>query len=154
MTRVLANPRLIAQIQNTVWNVVDPVDVTIYNKYVSSGDEAYYRTQLEADLWSSRKAANVLAAGGNTAVDSATIIISQRDANSSYTAPVAWRALGSKTGWTLQRGDVIVKGAVTDTISSSFTITDLKAKYDEVLVISSVDWREIGGVKHWKIGAR
>lgn len=129
---------------------------TIYNKYIVSGDEAYQRTQVEDVEWDNRKGANVLATGGNIKADSAKIVIpTSRGIN--YLVPSVWRALNPKTGkWTLQIGDIIVKGLVTDEIGSEFTITDLKNKYDDVLQISSVDLKDGGSqfLERWEIAAK
>jgi len=73
-----------------------------------------------------------------------------------YLDPVTWNALTTKTGkFTFQAGDVVVKGLVTDTISSGFTITDLKAKYDKTAVIRNVESIDAGvdEMRMWKIGA-
>ncbi len=129
---------------------------TLYNKYVNAAtrSEVWQRTALAAVAWENRKAANV-ARAGNLEADEAAIYIPFA-LGSDYLAPRAWQALATKTGkWTLQVGDVIVKGAVTDTITSSFTISDLKAKYDDVLVIRSVDAMDQGSASmhHWQVGA-
>jgi hypothetical protein len=131
-------------------------DCTLYNRYLSSGAEAYQRTAISDVAWENRKAVNVLASGGNIAADQATIYIPYAR-GTFFLASKAWLALVSKTGkWTLQPGDVIVRGTVTDTISAGFTITALKAKYDDVLVISSVDLMNIGSrsMWHWRVGAK
>ncbi|RPJ29449.1 MAG: hypothetical protein EHM33_00960 [Chloroflexi bacterium] len=132
--------------------------ITVYNRYASSGSEAYQRTQIPAVEWENRKASNVIASGGNMAADSAVVYIPFTcDGSENYTKPKAWQALSSKTGkWTLQNGDYVVKGLVTDTISASFTISQLKAKYDDVLQVSSVDTFDMGSVslQHWKVSGR
>lgn len=133
-------------------------DLTIYNKYTdpTTRTEKYQRTQVRRVAWENSKASNVLQTGGQIAADQATLYIPfQRGAN--YLKPKAWQALTTKTGkWTIQEGDLIVKGLVSDTISSSFTPTALKAKYDDVLVISSVDTMDAGSpaMHHWQVGAK
>jgi hypothetical protein len=133
-------------------------DITVYNKYIDSPtrSEKYQRAEIRDVAWESRKAANVRATGGQMFADQATVYIpQQRGAN--YLLPVTWQALAVKTGkWTLQIGDVIVRGIVTDAINDNFTMTALKAKYDSVLVISSVDTMDGGSadMHHWQIGAK
>jgi hypothetical protein len=133
-------------------------DCTVYNKYINAATrtEQWQRTQIAGVAWENRKAANVLASGGNIQVDQATVYIPfARGTN--YLAPRAWQALVSKTGkWTLQEGDVIVRGLVTDEISSLFTITALEKKYDDVLTISSVDFMDMGStsMQHWQVGLK
>lgn len=136
--------------------MITNADCTIYNKYMSAGSELYQRTQIVDVTWSSGKARNVIASGGNIAADQAAVYVPYaRGAN--YTLPKAWQALVTKTGkWTLQVGDYIVKGLVTDEITGGFTMTSLKAKYDDVLQISSVDTMQAGSLSmwHWQIGAK
>jgi hypothetical protein len=61
-----------------------------------------------------------------------------------------------KTGkWTLQQGDVIVRGLVSETIDADYTISDLKRDYDDVVAIRSVDLMDNGSLArwHWQVGA-
>jgi hypothetical protein len=153
----LLTPNLAAQIHRQMRDYVNTVGATIYNRYTSSGAEAWQRTQITVDAWMNKKAANVIASGGNMQSDSAVIYISlPRDASDIYLEPLAWQA--NKTGkWTLQDGDYIVKGSVTDTIGPSFTLAQLKAKYDNVLRISSVDTLDDGQASsphYWKVSAK
>lgn len=132
--------------------------ITVYNKYVDiySRSEKFQRTQIKDVAWESRKAANVISMGGHMEVDQAQIFIPfARKTN--YLAPFAWTALSIKTAkWTLQVGDVIVKALVTDEITNIFSMSDLKAKYDDVLTISSVDTMDRGSLpmQHFQVGAR
>lgn len=140
-------------------------DMTIYNRCVTSGVETYQRTQIKGVFWENRKAANVLRAG-SLAADSASIYISLTKGGD-YLPPKAWQKLANKAGkWTLQIGDYIVRGLVTDEIhearigpippaESAFQITDLKAAHDDVLEIKSVDLVDYGSpnMHHWQIGA-
>jgi hypothetical protein len=131
--------------------------VTVYNKYIdaSTRSEKYQRTQIAGVEWENRKAANVIQSGLLESDSAAVYIPFKRGSN--YLNPSLWLALIGKTGkWTLKSGDVIVKGLVTDEISSNFTISDLKAKYSDVLVITSVDTMDQGSaaLHHWQIGAK
>lgn len=131
-------------------------DATLYNKYVdpTTRSEKWQRAVILAVTWENRKAANTIATGGQIAADSAYIYIPMtRGAN--YLPPKAWQS--SKAGkWTLQEGDVILRGAVSDELSDTLTLTGLKAKYDDVLVISSVDTMDNSSMalRHWKVGAK
>ena len=132
-------------------------DITLFNKYIDAATRAekYQRTQISGVLWENRKAANVIASGGNIAANQANIYIPYAR-GAAYQDPVTWQALVTKTGyWTLQDGDVVVRGLVSDSITTSFTITDLKAKYSDTLTIRSVDTMDMGsvGMSHWQIGA-
>lgn len=129
--------------------------ITIYNKYIEDRSEKYQRTQISDIVWENRKAANKIASGGNIKADSARIFI-PFGRGENYLQPKEWQTLATKTGrWTLQGGDFVVKGLVTDDITSSFTITDLKKKYNDVLAISSVDTMDMGSanMQHWQVGA-
>jgi len=128
--------------------------MTIYNKYIVSGAEKYQRTQIANVKWENRKASNVIASG-LLAADSVTVFIPMaRTAN--YVKPKAWQVLVTKTGkWTLQDGDFIVKGLVSDEIQTGFTVTALKAKYDDTVMIKSIDTLDSGSfeLQHFQIGA-
>jgi hypothetical protein len=127
---------------------------TVYNKYIQSGAEKYHRATISNVAWENRKAANVIRSGLLEA-DSVNVYIPFA-MGADYLKPKAWQALISKTGkWTLQVGDVMVKGIVSDEIGVSFTISDLKAKYDDVVVIHSVDTMDncSANLQHWQVGA-
>lgn len=129
-------------------------DCTIFNKYVdpATRTERYQRTQIHKVVWENRKAANVIASGGNIAADQAAVYIPMAR-GADYLQPVEWLALTNKTGkWTLKAGDVIVKGLIDEDISPSA----LKAKYNDVLEIASVDTMDQGSPRmwHWQIGGR
>lgn len=134
-------------------------DITVYNKYVNTSttppSESVQATQIKGVAWENRKASNRIASGGNINADQASIYIPKaRDAN--YLEPAEWVAATVKTGyWTLRVGDVIVRGLVSDAISPSFTMTDLKKKYSDVLTVTSVDRMDNGSrnLQHWKVGA-
>ena len=136
--------------------MITNADLTLYNKYYdpTTKAEVYQRTQISGIVWENRKAVNILKSGLLSADQVAIYIPFALGAN--YLQPIAWLALTTKTGkWTLQIGDFVVKGLVTDTVNSSFTITNLKAKYNDVLSIKSVDTMDRGSAKmqHWQIGA-
>ena len=136
--------------------MITNADLTLYNKYYDPNTkaESYQRALIVGVVWENRKAANVLKSELISADQVAIYIPFARGAN--YLQPIAWQALTNKAGkWTLQVGDFVVKGIVTDTISGAFTITDLKAKYNDVLSIKSVDTMDRGNARmqHWQIGA-
>jgi hypothetical protein len=142
----------------------------VYNKYIdpSTRSEAYQRTSIKAVTWEDRKGGTVLTSGGQIELDLARVFIPlARGTN--YLKPVAWQALDDRTGkWTFQIGDVVVRGVITDDITGTvtdpithvvtpaFTLSKLRAKYDDVLVISSVDLMDAGSLalRHWQVGAK
>jgi hypothetical protein len=128
--------------------------MTLFNAYVESGAQKYQRTQIEGVKFEFRKAANVIKSG-LLAADSVTVYIPLGVADD-YLKPKVWMALVSKSGyWTLKEGDYMVKGLVSDEITTSFTITSLKAKYDDVVQIRSVDTMDTGSlsIHHYQVGA-
>jgi hypothetical protein len=150
-------------------------NITVYNQYIDSSTRqpVFQRTQIGvagsfAVAWENRKAVNVLRSGLIHA-DSATVYI-PLSCGANHLDPIAW--LAAKHGkWTLQAGDIIVKGLVTDEITAlipahgtdpiipavpAFTPTLLKAKYDDVLIITSVDPMMSGSytMRHWRVGAQ
>jgi hypothetical protein len=144
-------------------------DLTIYNKYTdpTTRTEKYQRTVVVAVFWENRKAANIMRSGLLEA-DAVTVHIPFAR-GTDFVKPIAWQALTTKTGsWTIQVGDVIVKGAVTDEITDAvtdpkthvvtpaFTMTDLAKKYDDVLTIRTVDTMDYGSQNmwHWEVGAK
>ena len=131
-------------------------DMTIYNRYIDSATktEKYQRALIIRVMWENRKAANVLSAGGQIAVDKARVFIPFAR-GALYLKPKAWLALTTKTGkWTIQEGDIIVKGLVSDEIGTGFSASDLQKKYDDVLTVSSVDTMDALSLRHWEVGAK
>lgn len=132
-------------------------NITIYNKYkdAATHTEKYQRAQLSGVYWEARQKIRQTK-GGQIEANLATIIIPFAVVCSAYLAPVAWNALVTKTGkMTLQEDDIIVRGLVTDEIGSSFTPSMLKAKYDEVLNITSIERSDTGSTRlyYWAVGA-
>lgn len=133
------------------------VNITIYNQYIdpATRSEKYQRTVIPHVHWENRKAIN-RSKIGDISADSVMVFIPFA-VGDDYLKPVAWQALPVKTGkWTLQTGDILVKGAVTDELSSSFTASDLKEKYDDVVAITSVDTMDYGtvGLQHWEVSGK
>lgn len=135
--------------------MITNTDMTVYNKYISSGSAMYQRTVIPDVHWEAVQAMNQ-ARFGNLDSNKATVLIPAARGED-YLDPIEWEAQTTKTGtWTLHEGDVIVKGNVTDEITGSFTLTSLKKKYSNVLVIESVDFRDLGSSRmhHWEVGAK
>ena len=137
--------------------MIPNTDITIYNKYIDPTTrlEKYQRTEVKFVVWQATKA-RAGSSNGLLASNVATVFIPFA-LGTQYVWPKAWLALTTKTGkWTLQEGDVIVKGIVTDEIGTSFTMTALKAKYDYVVTVSSVDAMDQGSpnMQHWQVGAK
>lgn len=114
-------------------------DLTIYTMTIdpATRSEIWTRSQVRDVTWEERKAANVIKSGLLEA-DSLAVYIPMQRGNLN-----------------IKIGDVIVRGLVTDAITSAFTITDLKAKYPASAVVRSVDRMDRGSLalRHWQIGA-
>ena len=127
-------------------------DATIYNKYLVGRVETWQRVQIEGVHWEQRHARE-----GNQDNDF-TLVFIPFARGLDYLKPREWQALADKTGsFTIQIGDVIVKGLVADElVAGTFTLSNLKAAYDDVLVITSVDTRDFGSsnMQHWEVTAR
>jgi len=128
------------------------VDCTVYNKYLVGRIETWQRVEIEATHWEQRHARE-----GNQDNDF-TIVYIPFARGDDYLKPREWQALSDKSdNWTVQIGDAIVKGLVIDElVAGTFTLSNLKAKYDDVLVIASVDTRDYGSsnMQHWEVTAR
>ena len=55
--------------------------------------------------------------------------------------------------YAFKKGDVLVKGLVSDVISSAFTISALMAKYSTWIKIRQADYKDYGstGMHHWEL---
>ena len=132
--------------------MIPNTDITIYNKY---GTENYQRTVVPDVVWQATKAVSGAQSGLLSSNVAAILIPFARDTN--YLAPKAWLALVTKTGkWTLKEGDYIVKGSVSTEITGATTISTLKATYDDVVMITSVDVMDQGSpaVQHFDVGCK
>lgn len=117
--------------------MITPHDMTWYARGVVAGAESFIRQQVQGVFWEDRKAVNVLRSGLLEA-DSVAVYV-----------PFVRGILSIKAG------DVLVKGLVDDEISPSFTLTALKKKYPDVVIVRSVDTMDYGSpvMQHWQIGA-
>ena len=138
-------------------------DITIYNKYTdSTRKEKFQRTVIRDVVWQATKAVYVSGAGMVRANTAFVMIPFARGAD--YLAPKAWQA--AKSGkWTLQEGDVIVRGIVTNEITEAvvtpvpadaFTMTNLRALYEDVVVINDIYAMDEGSanMQHWEVDCK
>lgn len=124
--------------------------VTVYNKYIASNVERWKRTVLPGVYWNAVNGA-VLRKTGAASADSVVVIIPR--SLPGYTKPKAWEALPNKSGsWTVQAGDMIVKGIVTIEITRS-AAKELDS-YDDVLTITTVDDKDFGSLAHLEVSGR
>ncbi len=106
---------------------------TLYGQSIVNSSEVWTRSVIPAVFWEQRKAANVIKSGLLEA-DKAAVYIPD-------------------TTVSVQVGDVLVKGMVDKEISPSYTVTNLKADYDAV-VVKSVDLMDYGSphMQHIQVG--
>lgn len=111
-----------------------PHTCTLYHRTLVAGAESWTRTVIAGVLWEDRRAANVVRSGLLEA-DRAAVYI-----------PLA-------RGVTVDVGDVLVRGTVTQTISPSYTMSQLRAAYPAIQV-TSVDRMDYGSpaMQHLQIG--
>lgn len=118
-------------------------NMTWYKRAVYGTAETYVRTPIEQVHWEAAKAANVIKSGLLDA-DMATVFI-----------PVMIDDKSTRD-FDFRVGDILVKGIVSDEISSDFTPTKLFAKYPEAIRVTSVDYKDYGSLhmRHWQLGGK
>ena len=143
--------------------------ITVFNARVdpATGENTWERTVITGASWYMTDASTVdTGKGGLVAANKATIRI-PTDASAggkTYTDPISYRAAVSVAGlWTLQNGDIIVKGDVpasetvtvngaSSTVAINWTPTKLKKAYaDCVTVLGVTDNRRAPHAPHWRI---
>jgi hypothetical protein len=109
--------------------------VTLYEKSISNRAEVWTRSVIPAAEWENADIAN-----------SATFGVERADKVTIF-APLGV--------WEIQPEDILVKGTVTDAIGAQFTISDLRAKYPDTVVVRSANKLDFGSTSmhHWEIGA-
>ena len=127
--------------------------ITIYNRYFVNRVETYQRTVIRDVVWQATKAVSGRSTGVLASNVATVFIPMARGAD--YLKPKAWQAARSGK-WTLEEGDVIVRGEATDNITTEYTITSLRAEYEDVVTITSVDAMDQGSpnVQHWQVGCK
>lgn len=129
-----------------------PHTVTIYNKYVENRVEKWQRTVLKGVYWNCIKGV-VTRKTGVTSADSLQLIIPCNiRANRSFKTSKEWQKLPDKSKfWTLQSGDTVVLGEITQEVVKTSSELD----FDNCLRITSVDSHNYGSpMAHWEVGAK
>jgi len=113
------------------------VTVTLYNALYDedAGYDTYKRTVLSGVSWFSRTQTSVSSDGGLLAANEITVRIPGEICDG-YVAPKDYT--GASGTWTLQPGDIIVKGAVPD---ENPRPAELKAKYEMMTIVGVTDNR-------------
>jgi hypothetical protein len=125
--------------------------ITIFNKYIDNRVEKFQRSEIYNCVWQGVSAI----ARFKEQVPANTILIMIPFASGlAYQEPKAWQV--DKTGWTLQEGDVVVRGLVTDEITDAYGLKQLYAEHQHVVQIASVAAMDEGSpnMQHWEVQAK
>jgi len=126
-------------------------DITIYNKYFENRLEKYQRFEVYDVVWQSSDAISRMKE--QVASNSALILIPfARGVD--YLKPKEWQALVDKSdNWTLQEGDVIVRGIAIEEIEAGYSVSNLRMDYDDVVAIASIAAMDEGSanMRHWEL---
>lgn len=134
-------------------------DITIYNKWYNRAarSDEWHRTQILGVEWYGGQAVTVSDKGLQTA-DTYTVRIPAASAPSgrAFALPKDWAAASSGNlaqFWTLQAGDIVVRGLVDDDIDKA---TDVTGKYSECFAVTG--WRDnrrgSPPVQHWRVDGK
>ena len=127
--------------------------ITIYNQYIDPETRfpKWQRAEVFNCVWQGVSAISKF----KEQVPADTILILIPSASGlAYQEPIAWQA-DKDSGWTLQEGDVIVRGLTEDEITDDFTITDLRKSHQYVAQIASIAHRGQGRfTAHWEVQAK
>lgn len=129
-------------------------DITIYNKYFENRAEVYQRFEVFGVVWQSTDA--ISRAKEQVASNSALIMIPFANGEN-YLTPKAWQALTDKEDhWTLQEGDIIVRGIAIEEIEEGYSVSNLRADYDDVVMITAIAAMNEGSpnVQHWEVNGK
>jgi hypothetical protein len=127
--------------------------ITVYNKYIDpeTRAEAYKRSEVYNVVWQGVRAISRMK---EQVPANSTLILIPFASGTGYETPKVWQ--DGRDGWTLQEGDTIVRGMVTDDITTEYTLTSLRAKHENVVVISSIAAMDEGSpnVQHWEVNCK
>lgn len=124
--------------------------ITIYNKYFNSitRSDSWKRHVIHNVFWDSSQNVNVYK--GLTKTDKGVIYIPFNSNYMTYFVDPKTFQNDPNTYWTIQNGDIIVKGVIYDEVSKQ---SDLERKYNNVLIISSFTINDFGSqnMQHIKV---
>lgn len=122
--------------------------ITIYNKYIDARAEKYQRAEVLDCVW---QGVSAIARFREQIPANTILVMIPFASGGAYKEPKAWQS--DRSGWTLQEGDVIVRGLVTDEITDEYTITDLRAEHQYVAQIASIATMDNGSfhINHWEV---
>lgn len=121
--------------------------ITLINHYNEKHEDKYQLTTIKGVYWHGSVAAS-LSDSGFKAANSFTVRIPKKSVSATYIPASEWSA-DNHDGWTLQEGDYIVKGEVSDITSPS----DLRDSGQQMIAIKGYTENPISfsGLAHWKV---
>lgn len=133
-------------------------DITIYNlAHKGTRNEKWVRTQIQGVEWYGGQAVSIGDKGLNTA-DTYTVRIPASSApqDKEFLLPEDYSVKDNDVlngFWTLQPGDIVVRGLMDDEITKS---TDVTAKHSQYFIVTG--WRDNRRgspiVQHWRIDGK
>lgn len=129
-------------------------DITIYNKVTEDRKVKWKYTQLTGVFFDEAKANNVKISG-ITSADALNLVIpfdvKTLEENKEYKEPKMFQQ-DFQNAWTIQKGDLVVKGLVDMEIMGQ---KDLEDNFNDVYVVNVVDAKLFGSrnMWHWEVGA-
>ncbi len=133
--------------------MISNANITVYNKYVDTATrtEKWQRTEVFNCVW---QGVSAIARFKEQVPAKTVLILIPFASGTGYQEPKAWQV--DRDGWTLQEGDVIVRGLVTDEITAIYTMKDLRDDHQHVFTIASVAAMDEGSpnMQHWEVQAK
>ena len=112
-----------------------PHSMTWYEATKSGTTTVWTRHEVQPVMWQSAEI-DIADKQGSTSADKASIYVPLIAGNFAF-----------------KKGDILVKGLVSDEITSSFTISALMAKYPSYIKIRQADNKDYGSfaLRHWEL---
>ena len=138
--------------------MVTNADITLYNKNSDrdAGINRYYRTVLKGVNWQDTTAVQP-ADKGIVSADVAEIYIPFAvETEKQFRKPKNFVQDAEKPGlFTIEAGDLVVRGVVEEDLTSAKDEERLKSGYDDVRTIAVVETNDNGSpeMQHWKVTA-
>ena len=121
-------------------------NVTIYNKYIENRKERWKRTVISGVSWYGKQEISISKDG----LTSADVVIIRIPANvTGYVPHADW--MQGRTGWTVQKGDVVIRGSCNIDIGIDESISKVLTAEEKTTVLSVSNNRR-GALGHIRIG--
>lgn len=138
--------------------MVTNADITLYNKVYDrdTGTNRYYRTVLKGVNWQDTTAVQPTDKGIVSADVAEIYIPFTAETEKQFRKPKNFVKETEKTGFfTVEAGDLVVRGIVEDELTSAKDEERLKNAYDDVRVIAVVETNDNGSpeMQHWNVTA-